>query len=267
MTALMGAAHGGHLAIVHALLRRGADPANRDDHGVSALDYAIREDRHDIALALIGSACDEYGAPAEPRYHALFDHEGRGGVDTLIECFCWAQRKGYEDVARLLDGHERIALVRRCDPSPDPSMTPALRSPFPFPACAMHSRQSRPLSMRAGGRLSAPGQATVTSCKTARASAPGDRKRAKKRLRQQMSAQLRPPPQRWPKARRLQASRTRTKTRRRRLAWPSRPAFATARRLARRRLSRPAEAPTKRVAGRWRWRRPRWRRRRRRIGG
>ena len=37
MTALMGAAHGGHVAIVETLLLRGAAPTLRDDHGVAPL--------------------------------------------------------------------------------------------------------------------------------------------------------------------------------------------------------------------------------------
>ena len=53
MTALMAAAHGGHAAVVTELLERGADVTCRDDRGVSALDYAIREDRQKVVLAIL----------------------------------------------------------------------------------------------------------------------------------------------------------------------------------------------------------------------
>jgi len=53
MTALMAAAHGGHAAVVTMLLERGADVTCRDDHGVSALDYAIRENKQEVARALL----------------------------------------------------------------------------------------------------------------------------------------------------------------------------------------------------------------------
>jgi ankyrin repeat protein len=49
MTALMAAAQGGHAAVVTELLERGADVTRRDDHWVSALEYAIREDRQELA--------------------------------------------------------------------------------------------------------------------------------------------------------------------------------------------------------------------------
>jgi hypothetical protein len=53
MTALMSAAHGGHAAVVTMLLERGADVTCRDDRGVSALDYAIRENKQEVARALL----------------------------------------------------------------------------------------------------------------------------------------------------------------------------------------------------------------------
>ena len=53
MTALMAAAHGGHAAVVTMLLERGADVTCRDDRGVSALDYAIRENKQEVARALL----------------------------------------------------------------------------------------------------------------------------------------------------------------------------------------------------------------------
>jgi hypothetical protein len=53
MTALMAAAHGGHAAVVTMLHERGADIACRDDRGVSALDYAIRENKQEVARALL----------------------------------------------------------------------------------------------------------------------------------------------------------------------------------------------------------------------
>jgi hypothetical protein len=56
MTALMAAAHGGHAEVVKMLLERGADVTCRDDRGVSALDYAIRENKQEVARALLDSA-------------------------------------------------------------------------------------------------------------------------------------------------------------------------------------------------------------------
>jgi hypothetical protein len=62
MTALMAAAHGGHAAVVAVLLERGADVTSRDDRGVSALEYAIREDRQEVALAILDHAGDVVNA-------------------------------------------------------------------------------------------------------------------------------------------------------------------------------------------------------------
>ena len=62
MTALMAAAHGGHAAVVTELLERGADVTCRDDRGVSALEYAIREDRQEVALAILDHAGDVVNA-------------------------------------------------------------------------------------------------------------------------------------------------------------------------------------------------------------
>jgi Ran GTPase-activating protein (RanGAP) involved in mRNA processing and transport len=56
MTALIAAAHGGHAAVVTMLLERGADVTCRDDRGVSALDYAIRENKQEVARALLDCA-------------------------------------------------------------------------------------------------------------------------------------------------------------------------------------------------------------------
>ena len=53
MTALMAAAHGGHAAVVTMLLERRADVTCQDDRGVSALDYAIRENKQEVARALL----------------------------------------------------------------------------------------------------------------------------------------------------------------------------------------------------------------------
>ena len=62
MTALMAAAHGGHTAVVTMLLERGADVTRRDDRGVSALEFAIREDRQEVVLAILDHAGPEVNA-------------------------------------------------------------------------------------------------------------------------------------------------------------------------------------------------------------
>ena len=112
MTALMGAAHGGHVNIVAYLLRRGARTDLRDDHGVSALDYAVRESHHAVAVALLRSLYDGEKEPNE-RFWNLFPPAGvAGGADTLIECFCWANHNRHNDVMRLLDAHQRTHLSR-----------------------------------------------------------------------------------------------------------------------------------------------------------
>ena len=56
MTALMAAAHGGHVDVIQMLLERGADAGLRDDHQVSALDYALREDHAPVVKAIIAHA-------------------------------------------------------------------------------------------------------------------------------------------------------------------------------------------------------------------
>lgn len=108
MTALMGAAHGGHVAIVETLLLRGAAPTLRDDHGVSALDYAIRQDHKDVVVFILRSAAAE----GEATFASLFERQ-RNGLDTLIECFCWAEAKAHHDVLEYLEPLDRIANIRR----------------------------------------------------------------------------------------------------------------------------------------------------------
>jgi hypothetical protein len=109
MTALMGAAHGGHMDLVRELLARGASPILRDDHGVSALDYAIREDRADVVLALV----EHVRAAGADVFETLFERPNRAqGLDTLIECFCWAEVRGHQRVLALIEPHERIATIR-----------------------------------------------------------------------------------------------------------------------------------------------------------
>jgi hypothetical protein len=67
MTALMSAAHGGHAAVVTMLLERGADVTCRDDRGVSALEYAIREDRLEVVLAILDRAGHDVVNAVGPR--------------------------------------------------------------------------------------------------------------------------------------------------------------------------------------------------------
>ena len=96
MSALMAAAHGGHAAVVTVLLGRGADIGSRDDRGVSALDYAVREDRREVALAILTHA-------GHDGLEVLFQRrERRGGLiahgATLLHCYCWAEAARYDDI-------------------------------------------------------------------------------------------------------------------------------------------------------------------------
>jgi uncharacterized protein len=75
MAALMAAAHGGHTAVVAMLLERGADVTRRDDSGVSALEFAIREDRQEVVLAILDHAGPEVNAVGP-----------RGGTALLVAC-------------------------------------------------------------------------------------------------------------------------------------------------------------------------------------
>ena len=104
MNALMGAAHGGHLAILELLLNRGASPYMRDDHGVSALDYAIREDNVEIVISLVQHV-------SSVRYHSGSSKAHTG----------WGVRKQWcRDYASLTIPPwclTRIACVCRPDPN------------------------------------------------------------------------------------------------------------------------------------------------------
>jgi hypothetical protein len=99
MTALMAAAHGGHAAVVTMLLERGADVACRDDRGVSALEYAIREDRLEVVLAIL----DHAG-------HVVVNAVGpRGTTALLVAC-----EHGREAIARaLLDRGAKVDALKK----------------------------------------------------------------------------------------------------------------------------------------------------------
>jgi hypothetical protein len=101
MTALMAAAHGGHTAVVTMLLERGADVSCRDDRGVSALEFAIREDRQEVVLAILDHAGPEVNAVGP-----------RGGTALLVAC-----EFRREAIARaLLDRGAKVdALKNRLD--------------------------------------------------------------------------------------------------------------------------------------------------------
>jgi len=101
MTALMAAAHGGHTAVVTMLLERGADVTRRDDRRVSALEFAIREDRQEVVLAILDHAGPEVNAVGP-----------RGGTALLVAC-----EFRREAIARaLLDRGAKVdALKNRLD--------------------------------------------------------------------------------------------------------------------------------------------------------
>jgi len=101
MAALMAAAHGGHTAVVAMLLERGADVTRRDDSGVSALEFAIREDRQEVVLAILDHAGPEVNAVGP-----------RGGTALLVAC-----EFRREAIARaLLDRGAKVdALKNRLD--------------------------------------------------------------------------------------------------------------------------------------------------------
>ena len=62
-TPLMMAARYGSAAAVRALLESGADPTLRNDQGLTAVDFAFRASRQDMA-ALIAAAAREWAKPA-----------------------------------------------------------------------------------------------------------------------------------------------------------------------------------------------------------
>jgi ankyrin repeat protein len=99
MTALMSAAHGGHAAVVTMLLERGADVTCRDDRGVSALEYAIREDRQEVVLAILGRAG-----------HVVVNAVGpRGTTALLVAC-----EHGREAIAHaLLDRGAKVDALKK----------------------------------------------------------------------------------------------------------------------------------------------------------
>jgi hypothetical protein len=98
MTALMGAAHGGHTAVVTMLLERGADVICGDDRGVSALDYAIRENRQEVVLAIL----DHAG-------HLVNEKGPCGKTALLVAC-----EYGREAIARaLLDRGAKVDALKK----------------------------------------------------------------------------------------------------------------------------------------------------------
>ena len=60
------------------LLERGADVTRRDDRGVSALEFAIREDRQEVVLAILDHAGPEVNAVG-PLMAIRWPSDGRGG--------------------------------------------------------------------------------------------------------------------------------------------------------------------------------------------
>jgi len=99
MTALMSAAHGGHAAVVTMLLERGADVTCRDDRGVSALEYAIREDRLEVVLAILDRAGHDVVNAVGPR----------GTTALLVAC-----EHGREAIARaLLDRGAKVDALKK----------------------------------------------------------------------------------------------------------------------------------------------------------
>ena len=86
MTALMAAAHGGHAAVVTMLLERGADVTCRDDRGVSALDYAIRENKLEVARALLDNTPELIDQANDRGMTALMAaaHGGHAAVVTML---------------------------------------------------------------------------------------------------------------------------------------------------------------------------------------
>ena len=99
MTALMSAAHGGHAAVVTMLLERGADVTCRDDRGVSALEYAIREDRLEVVLAILDRAGHDVVNAVGPR----------GTTALLVAC-----KYRREAIARaLLDRGAKVDALKK----------------------------------------------------------------------------------------------------------------------------------------------------------
>jgi hypothetical protein len=104
MTALMAAAHGGHTAVVTMLLERGADVTRRDDRGVSALEYAIREDRQEVVLAILDET-PELIDQADDRGMTALMAAAHGGHAAVVAVLL---ERGADVTSR--DGHGVSAL-------------------------------------------------------------------------------------------------------------------------------------------------------------
>jgi len=137
MAALMAAAHGGHTAVVAMLLERGADVTRRDDSGVSALEFAIREDRQEVVLAILDHAGPEVNAVGprggtallvacefrrEAIARALLDRGAK--VDALKEHFtCWSPCVLRAALLRLASGQARLSCSPRASTTSASSTT------------------------------------------------------------------------------------------------------------------------------------------------
>jgi len=119
MTALMAAAHGGHAAVVTELLERGADVTCRDDRGVSALDYAIREDRQEVVLAILaqhaGQVVNAVGPSGETALMVAAETGHASCALVLLEAKADPNKAKPDGWTALMhaaiSGHEKCALV------------------------------------------------------------------------------------------------------------------------------------------------------------
>jgi ankyrin repeat protein len=118
MTALMAAAHGGHAAVVTELLERGADVTCRDDRGVSALDYAIREDRQKVVLAILaheGQVVNAVGPSGKTALMVAAETGHDSCALVLLEAGAVVNAQDNTGWTALMyaaeNGHEQVALV------------------------------------------------------------------------------------------------------------------------------------------------------------
>ena len=119
MTALMAAAHGGHAAVVKDLLERGADVTCRDDRGVSALDYAIREDRLEVVLAILAQHAGQVVNAVGPSGKTALMVAAETGHDScahvLLEAGAVVSAHDNAGVTALMraakNGHGQVALI------------------------------------------------------------------------------------------------------------------------------------------------------------
>jgi ankyrin repeat protein len=100
-TPLMVAAENGHLPVVRALLKAGADPNRQERYGFTALHFAVKKDRVDVVQALLDGGADP-NLQSELGYTPLNTVQAReGSVALLLAAGADPNLRDYSDRAAL----------------------------------------------------------------------------------------------------------------------------------------------------------------------